>query len=427
MLTNQLLYNSQYGFLPQRSTELAALELTDHIISSMDNNEVPINIYLDLSKAFDTLDHKILLYKLNYYGIRGNSLNLMKSYLKNRMQYVTYKETNSELRNISTGVPQGSILGPLLFLIYMNDIIYSSSCFRTVMYADDTTLNTTLNYINNRSSDHCIERTLNKELENISNWLKLNKLSLNLQKTKAMLFHTPQRKVNSPEIQIDDYKVMYVDHFNYLGIHFDSHLKWNKHLEIISKKVSKTIGIINRLKRFLPHNILITLYNTLVLPHLNYGVLLWGWRSERLVKSQKKLVRIITNSRYNEHTDPLFKKLKILKATHISMLHELKFCFKLQNYLLPDYYTNFVSLRQSEIHRYNTRFSNSFQIPRVKHSFAKNSLRYRIPVILNNTDKSIIDKISTHSIFGFSRYVKFHFLNSYSSHCTIRNCYVCQR
>lgn len=424
MLKSNLLYKSQYGFLPGHSTELAALELVDHIITKMDNNEVPINIYLDLSKAFDTLNHEILLYKLNYYGIRGNSLALMKSYLQNRKQYVVYKEVNSQSKIVRTGVPQGSILGPLLFLIYMNDIIHSSACFRAVIYADDTTLNTTLNF-NSRSKDSNRENILNSELENVSSWLKVNKLSLNLQKTKAMIFHTPQRKVIKPNLVIDSHNIMFVDEFNYLGIYFDKHLTWKKHTEIISNKISKTTGIFNRLKRYLPRIIMVTLYNTLVLPYFNYGILLWGWRSERLARLQKKLIRIINNSRYNAHTDPLFKQVKLLKVTDLSMLHELKFCYKLKHSLLPEYFTDFIPPRQSENHRYNTRNSNNYQLLRVKHAFAKNNIRHKVPHLLNNTDISIIDKINTHSLYGFSKFLKYRYIESYSSGCTLRNCYVC--
>ena len=424
LLKCNLLYTSQYGFLPRRSTELAALELLDLIISKMDNNDVPLNIYLDLSKAFDTLNHEILLYKLNYYGIRRNSLALMESYLQNRQQYVTYKEVNSQSKTITTGVPQGSILGPLLFLIYMNDIAYSSSCFRAIIYADDTTLNATLNF-NDKNNSFDRENILNAELDKVSTWLKANKLSLNKQKTKAMIFHTPQRKVVKPNLIIDNHSIMYVDDFNYLGIHFDKHLTWKKHIEIISKKISKTIGIFNRLKRYLPPKVMVILYNTLVLPHLNYGILLWGWRSERLARLQKKLVRIITNSRYNEHTEPLFKQLKLLKVSHICMLHELKFCYKLKHFLLPEYFADFIPPRQSDNHRYSTRSSNSYQVLRVKHVFAKNNIRYKIPHLLNNTDNSIIGKINTHSLFGFSKFIKYHYIESYSSECVLRNCYVC--
>ena len=142
-----LFYHGQYGFRENHSTELAALELIDRVIQYLDKGETPISVFLDLSKAFDTLDHSILLSKLEYYGIRDNALELFKSYLSNRKQYVVLDTIQSDSVNIVTGVPQGSILGPLLFTIYINDIITCSDKFKFIMYADDTTLLTRFNNI----------------------------------------------------------------------------------------------------------------------------------------------------------------------------------------------------------------------------------------------------------------------------------------
>ena len=185
-----VLYSSQYGFRKHHSTELAVLELIDRITQELDNSHVSINIYLDLSKAFDTLDHNILLYKLNCYGIRGPALNLFKSYLSNRQQYVEFRNYRSPYAPISIGVPQGSILGPLLFIIYVNDITAASDIFNCTMYADDTTLSTSINCSENYNNCDLI----NSELSKINEWLIVNKLSLNTSKTKYMLFHMPQKK-----------------------------------------------------------------------------------------------------------------------------------------------------------------------------------------------------------------------------------------
>ena len=142
--TNNLLYSSQYGLRSGHSTELAGLDIVDRIIQGLDKNEIPINIYLDLSKAFDTLDHSILLQKLKFYGITGISLDVFKNYLSGRNQYVEFESVNSDIMHIKTGVPQGSVLGPLLFIVYINDIANASNICKCISYADDTTLTSIL-------------------------------------------------------------------------------------------------------------------------------------------------------------------------------------------------------------------------------------------------------------------------------------------
>ena len=281
----ELYYKSQYGFRSQHSTELAALDLIDRVISMLDQNEIPLNIYLDLSKAFDTLDHGILLHKLYYYGIRNKALKLIESYLLHRKQYVEINDIKSDLLSIKTGVPQGSILGPLFFLIYINDIAQASNKFYPIIYADDTTLSATLSTFGDNSSK---TDGINSELSKIMTWLKLNRLSLNISKTKAMMFHMPQKVVEAPELKLDGTIIEYVNEFNFLGICIDKHLTWKSHINYITNKLNKTNAILCKLKNILPQNILITIYNTLFLPYLNYGNILWNANFEKLYKLQKK-------------------------------------------------------------------------------------------------------------------------------------------
>ena len=287
--TQRHLYDNQYGFRTEHSTEFSALELADRVITSMDHNETPINIYLDLSKAFDTLDHEILLAKLQYYGIHGTPLELLKRYLTNRKQYVEIEDTKSKMLDISTGVPQGSILGPLLFInIYVNDFALSSEKFKFVMYADDTTLTSTLETFSNNELNGNPVSSINIELNKISEWLKLNRLTLNVQKTKCMLFKTSKKKVQTLLLQMDNKIIDKVLDFNCLGIHFNEQLNWKSHIDKLSVKCCRILGILNRLKRILPLNIKIILYNLLMLPHLNYGITLWGFKCERILKLQQQ-------------------------------------------------------------------------------------------------------------------------------------------
>ena len=174
---NNLLFDSQYGFRKQHSTELAALELIDRIRKS---------IFLDLSKAFDTLDHTILMSKLKHYGIKNKAFQWFNSYLSNRHQYVEFEGARSETLGLEMGVPQGSILGPLLFIIYVNDMHTVSNKFTFTTYADDTTLTAPMvSFVSGSNYNiNSISKGINSEIKNIANWLAVNKLSINVTKTK---------------------------------------------------------------------------------------------------------------------------------------------------------------------------------------------------------------------------------------------------
>ena len=417
---NNIFSDSQYGFRQYHSTEHAVLEVVDRAVSELDMGSSAVAIFLDLSKAFDTLNHDILITKLHYYGIDNLELNWFKSYLNNRKQFVQINHCKSDIISSSVGIPQGSILGPLLFNIYVNDIQNSTNYFKFIMYADDTTL------FCPTSASH---ELINIEFNKVYAWLCANKLSLNIKKTKYMVFHNRNKNITHllPELKIKDYAVTRVKKFNFLGILIDENLNWNAHIDQTCAKLSRAIGILYRLKFILPHHILKILYNSLVLPHCTYGILSWGaTNTDRIFKIQKKSLRIITNSMYNAHTDPLFKILGLLKVHDIYRINLLKLFYQHYHTRLPFYLQQFDFKPRSEIHLYDTRNKLMLCTNKTKTLLAQNSVRNCIPQLINNTSLLIIEKIYTHSLHGFVTYVKNKYISQYTVECTIPNCYICR-
>ena len=243
-----------------------------------------------------------------------------------------------------------------------------------------------------------------------------------------MIFHHRQRNISNIKLNlsINNTHIEQVNEFNFLGLMLDKCLTWNSHIQKISSKICVVNGILNRLKKFLPSDILKIIYNALIQPHLNYGILLWGKNTKRIQKLQKWAVRSITCSKYNAHTDPIFIKLKLLKIHDLYKLNLLKFFFKYNENSLPNYFNGmFDSIYPN--HHYSTRQREQPMVARGKTSAANNSIRFSLPKEISNTHDLILEKLNTHSFDGFSNYVKQFYISQYNPLCTTENCYICSR
>ena len=279
---NKILLNNQFGFRKHHSTYMALMILLDKIVKALENDDNVIGIYLDFSKAFDTVDHGTCLLKLGHNGVRGSALKWIKSYLSDRQQYVTYNGVSSQLKNINCGVPQASVLGPLLFLLYITDLSNVCKCTMPLFFADDT------NFVINGSNINELESLINSELAEIAKLLKVNKLSLNINKTHYMIFTTKRKIIPGIVINIEGHIINEVDSTKFLGVYLDNKLNWKKHIAY----VSGGIGLIIKARKLLNSDALITLYYSFIFPYLSYCNHIWGatyaTNLQKLVIQQKK-------------------------------------------------------------------------------------------------------------------------------------------
>ena len=354
MNSQNILYDSQYGFRPGHSTIHAVTELVNNVLLAQDKNHSTAGVFLDLSKAFDTINHKVLLYKLSHYGVRGVALEWFRSYLTDRKQFVTYNGTESEHAFTTCGFPQGSILGPLLFLIYTNDLPNALKFSKSILFADDTTVFYSCGNIQE------LQTKINSDLYLLNDWFKANKLSLNITKTSYMLF---EGRRNLPDIDnftvnINDNQLKRARHLKFLGVEIDDNLSWQNHINHCRGKMASGTYAINASKHTLGRKHLMILYDSLVKSHLNYGLLLWGSSFENNMKKlriqQNKTVRTINGSTYNSRVAPIYTKMSILTIENMFKLELGKFMFQYSKGLLPPRLLSMFETNRT-IHDHHTR------------------------------------------------------------------------
>ena len=401
---HNVLYPNQFGFQANRSTSMALITLIDKITESIDNGNNVLGIFLDFSKAFDTVDHSILIEKLQCYGIRGLALLWIKNYLNNRKQYVSYNGVKSNLLTIKCGVPQGSILGPLLFLLYINDIANVSEKIFLLLFADDSNAFISGSDIN----DLILE--INNELKQLVIWINIIKLSLNIDKTHYMIFtsskHLAKTKNN---VVIKNIIISQVTTTKFLGVILDDKLTWKPHIASVKGKLSKCIGILTKVRNVLNKKGMILLYYSFLYPYLSFCIEVWGKSCPTYLSSlfivQKRAVRLISFSPYLSHTDPIFKSLQILKLNDIYKYSVALFMYKFVMGYLPLIYNNMFNFNL-EFHNYNTRQSKQLHVSRGRLNIRRRTIGYNGVFIWNELMKFISINCSLHSFkLRLKRYI----------------------
>ena len=370
---HNVLYDHRYGFRKGRSTQHAIITLVDRITKSQDMGDIVIAILIDLKKAFDTVDHKILLRKLYAYGIRGNMLKWFESYLSHRTQYVVFDGEESDTDSIKCGVPQGSILGPLLCILSVNDICNVSPLLFKILFADDTCVLLSGKNLNT------LVALMNTELISLNNWFKANKLSLNTKKSFFMIFHRSRIKTNSiGTILLDSAKLIKVDYVKYLGVIIDHKLNWIEHIAYVKNKISKGIGIMYKARQYLSKCTLLNLYYAYIYPYMTYCIEIWGSATQThlncLFLQQKKIIRIMNFSHYLAHTSPLFHSMEVLPFKKIYYHRIGLMMYKFNNNLLPNCLSQLYE-RTDSVHHHNTRGCQLLRVPTGTKTFSNMSAR----------------------------------------------------
>ena len=382
-----ILYDKQFGFRKAHSTDMALTLLLDQISHAMEQGEYVLGVFLDFSKAFDTVNHDILLSKLDHYGIRGVANKWVSSYLSNRTQYVSYDGHTSVSKNIKCGVPQGSILGPLLFLIYINDLSKISHHLYMIMFADDTNV-----FLSGQNLAE-LESVMNSELKCMYEWLCANKLSLNINKTHYMIFAPARKKIlYDCHLRIENEEISRVYETKFLGVMLDSNLTWKSHIKYIKSKLCKSLGIIGKARRYLHKESLVNLYYSFLYPYLVFCITIWGGACistlQPLISIQKRALRIICSVSRISASLPLFKSLKMLPIRQIYHLQLIMFVYKFKQGILPDIFNNFFT-KTTDIHTYRTRQFHNFYPPRCKTDISKSLVRYNGCVVWNSLQQDL--------------------------------------
>ena len=408
------IYKLQFGFRNKHSTDHALIRITESIRAALDDDKTACGIFIDLQKAFDTVNHSILTDKLSHYGIRGTANNWFKSYLNNRYQFVSINGAESNPIPILHGVPQGSVLGPLLFLVYINDLHCAINFSSVYHFADDT------NLLNISNSIKRTQKQVNLDLKSLYKWLLANKISLNCSKTELVIFHKIGFKTDfNLKIKLNGHKLFPSDSIKYLGVHLDPTLSGKAHCKILASKLRRANGLLSKIRHYVPKRELYSLYHSLFSSHLSYGLQIWGQQlnsQAEIAKIQKRTLRIINFQDFRAASSPLFKSNAILKVNDIVKMKNITFIYDYVNKRLPLCFQNDYPKLNDMYNSIRTRNSTlgCLFIPRRKTTrYGLQSISHKSILDWNELTKKFNCNLARLSINELKKRLKKHFLHLY--------------
>ena len=365
-----IITDCQHGFCAGRSTESAAADLMEFIYKKLDDGDYVAGLFFDLSRAFDSLDHNFLIHKLQRYGIRGNSLQLIESYLEGRKFLVRVSDCTSELKDIDTGVPQGSVLGPLLFILFVNDMPEHVFGSTKIMFADDTSM------VVSAGSPEELKQKVGSIVSDFGNWCNTNKLILNIEKTVFVNFRASKSK---PLVELVDLTVS--TEVKFLGIYIDENINWLSHINYVCNKLSQGYFALTRLKHEFDKKNVLNIYYSLAYSHLTYNVILWGnsVHAQRVFIAQKRIIRIMFGLNYGESCRPVFLSRQIMTFPCIYVFKTILFIKRHLNKIDNN----------STFHNYNTRNARALSMDSHKLSKFEKSPLYSGKKLYNKLPKSV--------------------------------------
>ena len=406
----KILYKYQFGFRENHSTIMALTEIVDNILQDLENGKHVAGVYLDLSKAFDTVDHDILLSKLRHNGIRGQGLKWFESYLSNRKQFTYINGKQSKLNSVSHGVPQGSVLGPLLFLIYTNDIVNCTKPdVKTRLFADDT------NGFITSNSPKQLKHSIKTFLSDIFTWCNDNKLTVNLNKTCYTIFKS--RRITIPDylnnININNNTIKRVPSVKYLGIILDENLNFDEHIDNLNNSIIKTDNSLKIIKRRVHEENKKLLYYAYVYSKIQYGIEVYGRAKlstlKRVQTQQNRALKILYSKDYRTPTKTLYKDLDLLMVTDIYKICIAKFVYKQKNGLLPEIFDNLFK-ENNQVHSHNTRQINNIHHKRTRNNYGQITTENQGTNIWNSIPVEIRN---LKTMKNFCRKLRISYLNAY--------------